>query len=284
MMNELEPETGEEAVEAPEVVEVPREDIPAKEWSDDEEFEAKALGWKAPDDWKGDKPPGYIADPREYLRRAETFGPFRKIKEKLERLEDHTRRIESVTAKQVERAQKQAEAEFNQRLNAIQAEKRKAAQEGDLERYDQLAATEARLERPKLDTVPPVEPPKDTLTEEVKAKHTWVNDAYLRRRGAELVDEAFGTGELPRTATPQEQVVFVEGRLKAYYPHLFQPEQKPVPKASPVDGGGIASARRTGFSSLPQDAKDAFKRLVAQGVFKDTDEDRKFYHDEYSAN
>lgn len=262
----------------PEVTEA----APVKEWSDDDEFEAKALGWKGDDEWKGDKPAGYIADPREYLRRAETFGPFRKLKEKTDRLEDHLRRVESIAAKQVERAQKQAEAEFNQRLAAIQSEKRRAAQEGDLERYDQLSATEARLERPKAEAPAPAAP-VDPLGDDVKAKHAWINDPYLRKRGAELVDEAFGRGELPPTASPQEQVAFVEGRLRTYYPHLFQTEQKAPAKASPVDGGGIASARRSGFSALPQDAKDAFKRLVAQGVFKDTDEDRKFYHDEYNA-
>lgn len=276
-----------EDTEQPDIVDVPEADVgeapqPVKEWSDDEEFEAKALGWKAEDEWKGDKPPGYIADPREYLRRAETFGPFRKLKEKTEKLEDHLRRIESVTSKQIERAQKQAEEEYNRRLNAIQAEKRKAAQEGDLERYDQLSATEARLPRPE--TPAPMAAPQDPIGEDIRTKHTWVNDAYLRRRGADLVDAGFQSGELSPAATAAEQAEYAATRLRSYYPHLFQTEQKPQPKASPVETGGVAGGqKRTGFSTLPQDAKEAFRRLVSQGVFKDTDEDRKFYYDEYNA-
>lgn len=275
-MEGLEPE----AVEPVEAVDPPE---PIKDWSDDEEFEARALGWKPKDEWKGEAPPGFIDNPRAYLDRAETFGPFRKLRERTERLEEHLRKVESVAAKQVERAQQQAEQEYQRRLEAINAQKRKAAEEGDLEAYDKWNAAEQRLERPRPEAVEPVAP-QDPITPDLREKHKWVTDPYLRHQGAQLVDQGFRSGELPKGASAQEQAEYAETRLKSYFPHIFNPPKKDPPKPSPVEAGGVAQAARGGFASLPKEAKDAFKRLVAQGVFKDTDEDRKFYHDEYNAS
>ena len=56
------------------------QEVQAPKWAPEAEQEAKALGWKSPDEWKGDVPSGYIDDPTKYLERAESFTPFRKIK------------------------------------------------------------------------------------------------------------------------------------------------------------------------------------------------------------
>ena len=260
-----------EAIEAPEVT-------PEREWSDDDEVEARAFGWKPVDEWQGNVPDSFIDDPREFMRRAESFGPFRKLRQKIDQQDEHLRKLESIAAKQVERAQKQAEEEYNRKLAHLDAQKRQAAQEGDLEKYDELTKAQGRIPKPEVETVSP--PPENPITAEIKERHKWIDDPYLRRQAAQLVDVGFENGDLPPTTPPAEQVVYAEAKLKAYFPHMFPAEAKPKP--SPVEGGGVASTRKSGFGSLPAEAKEAFKRMVQQGVFKDNDEDRKFYYDEYT--
>lgn len=262
--------------EAPETPETPQ-----REWSDDDEAEARAFGWKPETEWQGNVPAGFIDDPREFMRRAESFGPFRRLRERLDKQDEHLRKIESVTAKQVERAQKQAEADYKARLDRISAEKRRAAQEGDLERYDQLSAQERGLEKPKVEAEAPAAP-EDPITPEIREKHKWVSDPFLASQGYQLVEAGLRSGELTKTSTAAEQVAYAETRLKSYFPHMFPSEAKPKP--SPVEGGSIASTKKSGFGSLPAEAKQAFSRMVAQGVFKDNDEDRKFYYDEYTGS
>ena len=68
--------------------------------------------------------------------------------------------------------------------------------------------------------------------------------------------------------------------MRVYYPHLFQTEKPSRNRRRSMAVESPAQSARA-LQSLPTAARDTFKRLVGQGVFKDNDEDRKFYHDEY---
>jgi hypothetical protein len=68
---------------------------------------------------------------------------------------------------------------------------------------------------------------------------------------------------------------------------MFAPSAPPAAaRASRVDGGGLGGAAPLGggsFDKLPSEARAAFKKFVAQGIFADTAADRARYVEDYNA-
>lgn len=282
-----------EAVDAPEVepveVETETAEVKApveKDWDDDTEEDARYLGWKSPDEWKGDVPPGYIGNPKEYMDRLERSTPFRKMRERAEqaeaKLQEKLDRITSAVDAGHKRELERQRSEYERQMRVIAAGQRKAVEEADTERFDQLEQHKQSL-RPPEDPVATPDHPEDPV-EPFKADHAWLNDPIMRQTGATLIDQAVSSGALPPTANAKAQIEYAEEQVKKYYPHLFkadEPDPKPKPAAK-VDGGGLAAPRsRSGFDSLPKEARSEFSRQVSKGVFEDTKEDREFFYNEY---
>lgn len=251
------------------------EQPPAREWSQDQEEEARAFGWKPPEEWVGEKPSGYIDDPREWLERLDRFTPFKKLREQQQ---EQVRKLESTFQAQMERIQQREREEYDRRLQQIQAAQRKAVSEADTEAWDRLEQAKASLRPPE-----PVEAVKhDPIPPELRAQKQWLNDPMLVDHGAKAIEIGYKTGDLRPGASAAEQVEYAEQKVQAYFPHLFQePEKrKPAPK---VDGGGLApKQQKSSFNTLPKDARDAFFRQVERGIFEDTKEDREFFYNEYA--
>jgi len=253
------------------------------EWTADDEEAARALGWKDASEWQGEVPAGIIADPRRYLERAENFGPFRKLKEKLTAQEEMLRKLETVTAKQIERDRKAAEESYNREIAAVREAQRRAAEVGDVDEHDRLEKRREGLKPPVVEDAPSKTKAEDP-TAPFHAAKPWLADPILRRQASDIIQMALSAGEpVPSIADVAGQIDFAEKRLAVYYPHLFQSGgSAPKPKPSPVAGDVLAPGRRrAGFDTLPDSAKSVFKRQVAQGIFQDTKEDREFFHDEY---
>lgn len=71
----------------------------------------------------------------------------------------------------------------------------------------------------------------------------------------------------------------VEKEIREAFPHKFQ---NPRRQAPPAVEGGQGAARETGpkekkFEDLPPEGKDAFRRFVKRGIYKDTPEGRAAY-------
>lgn len=270
-----------EEVEAPEV-DAPDADAveqpPAREWSQDEEAEARAFGWKPPEEWVGEKPAGYIDDPREWLDRLDRFTPFKKLREQQE---ERVRKLESTFQAQMERIQQREREEYERRLQQIQMAQRKAVSEADTEAWDRLEQAKANLRPPE-----PLDQPErqqDQIPPELREQKQWLNDPMLVDHGAKAIEIGYRTGELRPGASATEQVEYAEQKVKAYFPHLFHEPEKPKP-APKVDGGGLApKQQKSGFNTLPKDARDAFFRQVERGIFEDTKEDREFFYNEYAS-
>jgi hypothetical protein len=281
MMTEQEYEEAEVVEEAAEVegdepqgeVAVEQPEAPAKDWSDEEETDARILGWKSPDEWKGEQPPGYIADPREYLERLEKSTPFRKQRE---HYDAKLRGMERVLKAQAERQLAQQKQDYEARMAEIARRERQAVEEGNVEDWERLQGIKAKMPRPE-----PVAPAEDPV-EAIKDDFPWLGDGYLRQQAAVLAQEAVQAGTDPNDARALAE--YAEPRLRKYYPHLFddaQPEAQPKPQPR-VDGGGLAGSRkRAGFDTLPSDVKAEFNRQVKMGVFKDTKDDKEFFFNEY---
>lgn len=276
---ELEGVGPEEEIEAVEVETT--QEAPKKEWSDDDEVEARAFGWKPPEEWQGRKPEGFIDDPRAYMDRAMTFKPFRTLKERFDSLERTAdERIRKVETASLEFARKQ----FDAQLDAIRTQKAAAVEYADVARYKALDQQEAELAKQMPQAAPqrPAQPGPDPWVEDYRKTQdgAWINNAELRNVGARLIN---GNPDMLR-ASPQEQVQWAEREIRNLYPQYFSATTpRPAPRQV-VDGGGLASSRAgDDFGKLPKDAREVFNRYVKEGVVKDTKEARQEWANEYNA-
>ena len=261
----------------------PRTDPDGPSWDADTEAEARAFGWKPASEWAGEVPAGFISDPKAYISRAETFGPFRKLREQRDADREQYRKLAEVMAGQIKRNADREKADYEAKLAAITERQRRAVDEADRDAFDAAEKDRESLKAPEAPPEFEVEekPQASDPVAEFGDKHAWVKDPYLLGQGAALIDAGFQSGALLPSASKTEQVAFAEKQLKVYFPQMFD---KPAPRPSPVEGGKSMAAgkqRSGGFEALSADAKAAFREMVSLGIFKDTDKDRQEYYDEY---
>tara|TARA_R110002126_G_scaffold73946_3_gene184551 strand:- start:3821 stop:4678 length:858 start_codon:yes stop_codon:yes gene_type:complete len=267
------------------VADVEQEDAApaAPAWSDDDVEDAKHLGWKSPDDWVGDKPAGYIDDPRRYLERFERIPAVRALKEQTAKIQkdadDRARKLDALYQQQAD-SQRHA---YESRLAEITRGQRQAASLADTDAYDRLEQEKSRLAPPRQEQQPE-QPQADPYVSEYRASEggKWLDDAYLLNQGKQIIDANPDIMKRPA----QEQVAYAESKLRMLYPQMFA-SGKPAPKpqrAQRVDGGGLAAqlGGGTGFEKLPPDAKTQFKRFVKEGLFSDDEQGRKAYTNDYN--
>lgn len=245
----------------------------APKWAAETETEARALGWKAPDEWKGEVPAGYIDDPTRYLERAENFTPFRKLREQTT---DALRKVEAVAAKQVERERAAHAAD----LASIKAQKAAAVETGDIDAYKALDKQEDKLreaapEAPKQSAVPD---DHRSAIEQWSVGKLWFKADPVKTQAAALL---YGQAQESGLTDPKAILAHVDREMAKQFADL-------APKPAQVDTveGGLnfgGGAQSSPFEKLPKDAKDAFRRFVEKGVFKDTKEDRAIYAEDYNA-
>ena len=285
MVDEQEPIEA-EAIEV-EAVEADQDDSPQAEWSADEEQEAIALGWKPPTEWKGEKPSGYIDDPRRYLERAESFSPFRKLREKSEaelakirsETDERLRRIEAVNTKALERQRQQHAAELDQ----LEQYKRAAVQSGNVQQYDAIDQRQRQLmaqppvEAAQPEAQPAPEPPDPVAVEYVE-KNEWVKNPILRKAAVDLID-ANPAILASDTAT---QIKYAESEMRRMYPAYFTDAPQPAQAGQKVHGGGLAGGKSSAFDKLPAEAKAAYARFAKDGLYANDAKGKEEYANDYS--
>jgi hypothetical protein len=268
------------------VADVEQEDAApaAPAWSNEDVEDAKHLGWKSPDDWVGDKPAGYIDDPRRYLERFERIPAVRALKEQTAKIQkdadDRARKLDALYQQQAD-SQRQA---YESRLAEITRGQRQAASLADTDAYDRLEQEKARLAPPRQEQQDPEPPQADPYVSQYRSSEggKWLDNPILLETGKKLIDA--NPAILQRPA--QEQVAYAEAELRRMYPTYFPSgngAQKPQ-RAQRVDGGGLAAqlGGGTGFEKLPPDAKTQFKRFVKEGLFTDDERGRKAYTNDYN--
>jgi len=270
-----------------EAQEVVTEQVTEKEWSEAEEAEAKDFGWKAPEEWVGEVPTGYIADPRRYLERAEGFAPFRKLKEKLteseKAFEVRLHKIEKVAETAMERQKAQMEAEHKRQLAEVRTAQRAAAEVGDTAEFDRLERKREELAAaPTEPTTAPAAQQKalwDQAMAEWMPQNAWWHTDKIMHNGAIALNEE---ASLKGITEPKAALAYVDARMREEFPHKFAPKQ-PQRQTQVSDGLMLGGGKKAGFDSLPQEAKSAFKRFWDRGSFEGLTEAKakEAYYNEY---
>jgi hypothetical protein len=254
----------------------------APKWAPEVESEARALGWKAPDEWKGEVPGSYIDNPERYLERAENFAPFRKVKERLKdvetQAEERLRKIETVLSQNFERKR----AELVAQIEQIKAEKVQAVETGDVDKFKALEKREDALRKDVQE--PKAEPkaeevPRDhaAAIDNWRADKSWFQQDKLKTQAAVIL---YGEAQAKGINDPQAILRFVDAEMAKQFRDLGEPIP---PVGAAVEAGlTFGGPAASPFDKLPADAKADFKRFVAKGVFSDTKEDRAIYAEDYN--
>jgi hypothetical protein len=159
---------------------------PPKAWSDEDEDEARLFGWKSPDEWQGEKPPGYIDRPQDFLDRVKRSRVFQTMEEKMAEQE---RKLAAMS----DMALKRQRAEYEGRLAQIGAAQRRAVEEADTEAYDRLEQQRQSLLEKPPETPPETPKPNDEAAralQEYEARNDWVKDPVFRSEAAQIVGYA----------------------------------------------------------------------------------------------
>lgn len=262
----------------------------APKWSQEDEDEARVFGWKPPTEWKGDLPAGYIDDPATYLeKRVRKMRTFQVMEDRMEAqrrdFEAEMRRVAAVS----ERVMQMQREQYERKLGDIQAQQRQAIRAQDEASYDALEKQKFDLIRQASAPVAPqVQPDAARTVEEFRKANQWTQNPLIWDEARRSVDMALEGGQ--RFGSPAEQLEYASSVIKQKYPHLFQAEQpqaqQPAQQTRParmtVDPGGIARKSSGGFNTLPAEARAAFARFAADGIFTNDDAGRRAYYEDYT--
>ena len=255
-------------------------------WAPEDEEEAKLFGWKPPTEWQGEKTPGYIDNPQDYLARVRKSRTFAAMQERLDaqakQAEEQSRKLAALN----DAALKRQRDEYEARLASISAAQRKAVETADADAYDHLERQRAEMMRRPPEAAPEQSAPAprvDPDVESYRKANEWTQNPLIWQEATMAVDFALRSG-VPLAST-KDQIDFAERAIRQKYPHMFQAKaEAPRPtRPAAVDGGGIASGRSASpFNSLPPEAKATFARFVRDGIFKDDEAGRAQYYEDYS--
>lgn len=254
---DLAPEIEAEAPVAPEP------EAPARDWTDEDEAEARLLGWTPKDEF-GNRPvpSGYMDNPRAYLDRAMTIRPFRHLKSAYdEELKRRDAQIAEVQAG-LERIHAANLAKERERIRAEMARAVKFADEDAYGRlqaeYDRLpAATPAPAPPPQPAPPPPPDPNEAAIARQWHERNqAIVQDPVMYAAANALFQNATGTAA--------DRLRYVDQKLREEFPHKFRAA---APK---VEGGLPARKPADPLAGLPASVVAVFRKNVAEGLYDDT--------------
>lgn len=243
-----------------EVSEVKAEEIPAGPSA--VEIKAIEMGWRPKEEFEGDE--GDFIDAQEFVRRKPLFEKIdhvgRELKETrkaLKALQDHHQKVK--------------EAEYQNALKQLKAEKKAALEEGDADRLieidDRIANAKAEEVAQRVQQTQAASQPHPNFV-------SWVEKNQWYRENAELksVADQIGTGYASSNpeAHPDDVLKYVEGRIKKLYPENFKNPNKERPSA--VEGGTSTPASKKSDIDdlnnypLSEDERRVMMTFVRQGI------------------
>ena len=284
--------------------------------------EAKKLGWKSPDDWKGDPPKNGLMSARIYVERSNTVLPIvnarvRTLEADKEKLAKDFADFKKVTEQTIEGLSRMHGSSFKALRKKIteEFEERKlaAVETGDTGKYQQLKKDEKEALKDFDETAEEVKEKKDErkkdgagdLPPEVKA---WVkeNEWFGDDEDMRLVATNYH-GKLLREQpdlTIDENLAKTRKYVEKRFPGAFEKpkdgdddgaeDDQPKRRGSPVEGGSRLSGgggNRSVWSRIPVDAQKQADKFIDEGLFlekgesaaKDRQKARERYAQDYLA-
>lgn len=282
--------------------------------SDDLEAQARAMGWKPQEEFKG--PAEKWVDAGEYIRRGEEVLPIvrnenRKLHDQVTALNGQIAQLtaalnESKTSMSAfaEFQAEMLETKLKEQRTALMAQIREARDAGDDERLADLeesldenrdaAKTLKKRQEPagKKVEAPPgpsaLTPEQQAEYDAWAAKHPWINGTSaedLAKQGAAM---RFGTDAARQGLKFKSFYDYVDQKMAEAFPAPRGTSKTEDGRPNGGGGGGGAGGGRSGFNALPAEAKAQAEAQIKQFVgankmFKTADEWRTYYAKQYFA-
>lgn len=238
----------------------------------DYESEARQLGWRPLEEFKGD--PSKHVDEETFVRRADEIMPLLKKKDQAQR-----REIDDLK-KQVKRLTRAEQNAYESALADLRNQQREAVQTGDIREFDRISERIDKVSediKADVDDLPGGEDPREVF-DTFRESHTWYDKAELGsaseievngRLYADRLAQKWAAQGMDKTMKPSEFFAKVAEAVEDKYPLLRSRASRPKPVsdvAGPTRIGG-GSKTKTG-ANLPPDAKAQATRFYNQGVIK----------------
>ncbi len=217
----------------------------------------------------GWQPKDRVRDPTRWVppdRYLELTGTRLKIMSEVAAEADkRAERAETMARNTADMVRRQERAAAEERLAAIRAEKYAAVESSDTERYKELEEIERRWQQPRPQQQ---EVPAEVTAYRSSERGKWLEDPEMVRFAADAIQaspEALAKG-------PADQMEWVEGRARRFYPHLFKAAEPEAQRDqhgrfSKVDGGGLASPKSR--PNLSAEDRAHIAEGIRKGVYKD---------------
>ena len=224
------------------------------------EQKAIEMGWRPKSDFEGDEDD--FIDATEFVRRKPLF-------EKIDHVGKELRETRKALKALQEHHTKVKEAEYQNALKQLRAEKKVALEEGDADRLieidEQIAEAKATEISQQAQQRQAAQAPHPNFVSWVQ-KNTWYqSDAELR-----TVADQIGTAYAAKNPEigPDDVLKYVEQRVRKLYPENFRNPNKERPSAVEGRTQTQASEKKDGISDYPlsDEERKAMNTFVRQGI------------------
>jgi hypothetical protein len=165
-------------------------------------------------------------------------------------------------------------------LAKIKADKVAAVEVGDIDAYKALEAREevVRKQAPDVQKAEAVPDNHRAAIEQWSVDKPWFKADKIKTNAAAVL---YGEAQQSGLTDPAAILAYVDREMGKQFAALAPK----APQVETVEAGLTfgSSSQASPFEKLPKDAKEAFRRFVEKGVFKDTKEDRAIYAEDYNA-
>jgi len=188
---------------------------------------AKKLGHKSKDEFEG--PEGKWVAPEEFVARR-----FEILSERFDRASNKTKALEQMLEAVSAHVSKVEKVAYDRAIADLKQERRKAIEDGDADRVDEIddeiakVADDIRAEVPKKQEI------SDELQQWVTSNSTWFNKDAAMTAYASVVSEEYRRDN--PSSTDSDMLAHVDNEVRQRFPEKFENQKRKTPP--PVETGG----------------------------------------------
>lgn len=224
------------------------------------EQKALEMGWRPKSEFEGDEDD--FIDAQEFVRRKPLF-------EKIDHVGKELRETRKALKALQEHHQKVKEAEYQNALKQLRADKKQALEEGDADRLieidEQIAEAKAADVAVRTQIQQEASKPHPNFVAWVQ-KNQWYQSDVELRSVADQIGTAYAAKN-PET-NPDDVLKYVEQRIKKLYPENFRNPNKERPSAVEGRTQTQAHEKKDGISDYPltDEERKVMNTFVRQGI------------------
>ncbi len=244
------PVPGQEVVE-PEVIENQEQQTPE---ADPVETEARAAGWVPKEEFYSNP-----ANTGKKWRSAELFVELTPLYEKIDSLHKQNKTLNQGLKAFADHNKKIEVTAYNRAKAELIAEKKKAAEDGDIAKVEEIRDQIDALPKPTAPAVADIPQEPNTAFLEWKSRNPW----YNTNSDAKLFADTLGIKLIQEGNTPEQVLTQVQAKVKQLFPNLFvNPNRASAPG---VESGGSKGKTSGGFQ-MSKEETAIMNRLIASGA------------------